>query len=202
MGWPLGVVSVVYGGRPVREAAELARQQGFDHIDVLADDPEDLALPAGDRFAMLPRTGCTSGPARDGDRSWDKTVEDYRKVPGARIEPWPGSVVGSNERVLAFLEAVPGLRLTLDVGHVVAWGGDPMELLPFADHVQLRQACEGETQRLEGDVDLPGVLARLKTLEYPGRLSVEYFDLPDRGWGFDDPIAAACEMARRIRGLL
>lgn len=202
MGWPLGVVSVVYGGRPVREAAVLARDHGFEHIDVLADDPDDLVLPVGDRFAMLPRAGFTSGPAPEGQRSWEKTVEDYRKVPGARMEPWPGSVVGSNEQVLAFLEAVPGLRLNLDVAHVVAWGGDPLELLPFADHVQLRQASQGETQRLEGDVDIPGVLARLKALDYRGRLSVEYFDLPERGWGFDDPIAAARELARGIRALL
>ena len=49
MHWPLGVVSVVYGDLPVREVARLAKQQGFDHLDVSAEAPDDLALPIGDR---------------------------------------------------------------------------------------------------------------------------------------------------------
>jgi len=202
MRWPLGVTATVYGSLPIERAARLAQQDGFLHIDTLHDAPEGLALPVGDRFSMFPRAGCTSGPAPAEARSWEKTVNDFRKVPGARMEPWPGSVVGSNEAVLAMLEEVPGLRLTLDVGHVTAWGGDPIELLPYADHLQLRQARPDATQALEGVVDFAAILARLEAQEYSGLLSVEYFDLPERGWGFEDPRAAALETAREIRALL
>ncbi len=100
------------------------------------------------------------------------------------------------------LEAVPGLRLTLDVGHCVAWGGDPLELLPYTDHVQLRQAREGAPQALEGDVDVAAILSGLADLGYRGRLSVEYFDLPERGWPLDDPLAAALDFARSVRSLM
>lgn len=199
---PLGVTSTVYGDIPIQRAAELAREDGFEHIDAMSDTPDGLAVVVGDRFSMRPQAGCTSGPAPAGTRSWEKTAEDFRRVPGARMEPWPGSVVGSNEDVLAMLEAVPGLRLTLDVGHVTAWGGDPLELLPYADHLQLRQAKAGATQSHSGSVDFSAILSALEAAGYPGRISVEYFDLPERGWGFEDPRAAALETARAIRALM
>ena len=202
MRWPLGVVFIVYGDRPISEAAELARRDGFAHIDVLADAPDDLALAVGDRFSMRPRAGCSAGPAKAGSRSWEQTVADFRAVPGARLEPWHGSVVSSNEAVLAFLQEVPGLRINLDVGHVVGWGGDPIELIPYADHVQLRQAVPGMAQSIEGEVDIAGVLRGLAAIDYPGLLSVEYFDLPERGWPLDDPVDVAVEFALEVRALL
>lgn len=199
MRWPLGVVFIVYGDLPIEAAAQRARDHGFAHIDALADTPDDLALPVGDRFSLRPRPGCSAGPAPAGQRSWEQTVADFAAVGGMRVEPWHGSVTSSNEAVLALLEAVPGLRLNLDVGHVIAWGGDPVELVPFADHVQLRQARPGEAQSLEGDVDIGGILRALAAVDYSGLLSIEYFDLPDRGWPLDDPVAAALDFAEQVR---
>ena len=40
------------------------------------------------------------------------------------------------------------------------------------------------------------------TVDYRGLLSVEYFDLPDRGWPLEDPIAAALDFAAQVRALL
>src|SRR5438067_6574374 len=62
MGYPLGVVHIVYGDRPVQESAQLAAADGFVHLDAMADTPDDLALPLADRFAMRPTPGCTAGP--------------------------------------------------------------------------------------------------------------------------------------------
>jgi sugar phosphate isomerase/epimerase len=201
MAWPLGVVSVVYGAMPLEEAARLAREQGFEHIDVSGEPPPELALPVGDRFTMRPAAGCSAGPAAEGQRSFEQTVADFARVPDCRIEPWAGGVIGSNEATLEILRRVPGLTLLLDVGHVTAWGGDVIELLPHASHVQLRQARLGETQAREGDVDFAAILSELDRIGYRGRLSVEYFDLPDLGWPFDDPVGAALETAARIRAL-
>ena len=100
------------------------------------------------------------------------------------------------------LEAVPGLRLLVDTGHVANWGEDPVELLPWADHVQLRQARRGVAQALEGDVDFRRVFDRLEQVGYNGRLSVEYFDLPDMGWPLDDPPAFAVALFEEVRALL
>jgi sugar phosphate isomerase/epimerase len=38
-----------------------------------------------------------------------------------------------------------------------------------------------------GVVDFSAVFRRLEALNYQGVCSVEYFDLPDIGWGLPDP---------------
>jgi sugar phosphate isomerase/epimerase len=85
---------------------------------------------------------------------------------------------------------------------VTGWGGDPVALLPLAGHVQLRQARVGEAQATSGIVDFRAILDGLERIGYEGALSVEYFDLPDRGWPLDDPRAAANETAAEIRALM
>jgi sugar phosphate isomerase/epimerase len=121
------------------------------------------------------------------------------------MEPWAGSVVGSTERVLAMLDAVPGLALLVDTGHVADWGGDPLELLSHARHVQLRQATTGSTQLHvddpRGAVDFAAVAARLQSLGYEGVCSVEYFDLPEQGWALADPPAYARDLAACLHRL-
>jgi sugar phosphate isomerase/epimerase len=204
--FPLGVVSIVFGNAAVTDAAARAAALGFDHLDVLGD-VEEAALPlaVGDRIDLTPRPGYTTpaAPARDG--AWERMVEAFRRCPGARLEPWEGSVVGSVDACRALLEEVPGLRLTVDTGHVAAWGGDPVELLPWADHVQLRQASAGRNQVHPdggGDVDVAAVVAELRRIDYRGLLSVEYFDLPTMGWPLDDPLGHAVALAERVRPLL
>jgi sugar phosphate isomerase/epimerase len=206
--FPLGVVDVVYAPRPVAERARLAAGDGFGHIDVMADvDPQSLALPVGCPTAFpKPRPGWCSTPApRDGPGIWEKTVELYRGAPGALLEPWAGAVVNSVEKCRSILSEVPGLRLLVDTGHVADWGGDPLELLPFAGHVQLRQGRPGSTQVHPDDptgvVDFVAVIDRLDELGYQGVLSVEYFDLPGNGWPLDDPRGHALALAEQIRAL-
>ena len=129
----------------------------------------------------------------------------WTAAPGALLEPWAGAVVNSAETVRAFREEVPGVRLLVDTGHVADWGGDPCELLDLADHVQLRQGTRGHTQVYvddpRGAVDFGAVLDRLDQLDYRGKLSVEYFDLPENGWPLDDPEAWARDLAAHVRAL-
>jgi sugar phosphate isomerase/epimerase len=199
----LGVVDVVFTPTPLPEAARRARELGFAHIDVPCDWSGELALPVGDRIAHpSPRPHCSTPAPPEGDGMWERAVRAYRRTPGARMEPWPGSIIGSVAAVRAMLDAVPGLRLLVDTGHVANWGEDPIELLPWADHVQLRQAAAGVPQALEGDVDFKAVFRALDKLDYRGRLSVEYFDLPEMGWGLDDPVGHAVALAAELRAIL
>ena len=199
----LGVVDVVFAPATVLEAARRAQALGFAHIDVSCEWEGELALPVGDLIAHpSPRPHCSSPAPPEGEGMWERAVRAYRRTPGVRMEPWPGSIVDSVAAVKAMLEEVPGLRLVVDTGHVANWGEDPAELLPWADHVQLRQAAKGIAQALEGDVDFAAVFRRLERLDYRGRMSVEYFDLPDMGWGLDDPVGYAVALAAQLRPLL
>jgi sugar phosphate isomerase/epimerase len=137
---------------------------------------------------------------------WDRTVRWFRAAPGAILEPWAGATVCSAETIRAIQREVPGLRLLVDTGHVADWGGDPLELLEHADHVQLRQGRPGSTQLHvddpTGTVDFAAVLGRLDALDYRGRLSIEYFDLPEYGWPLDDPLGWAQALAGHVRALM
>jgi sugar phosphate isomerase/epimerase len=122
-----------------------------------------------------------------------------------RMEPWGGSICNTVEKVREMLVAVPGLRLLVDTGHVAAWGEDPVDLLEWAGHVQLRQARLGSVQVHPddgGDVDFAAVLRRLAAVRYAGLLSVEYFDLPEYGWPLADPVGHAVALADQVRALL
>ena len=123
------------------------------------------------------------------------------RAPGARTAHERGSV----EKIEALVAAVPGLRLTVDTGHVATWGEDPVEVLRHADHVQLRQAAKGDPQRHAddgGDVDFAAVLAELDRLDYQGAISIEYFDLADMGWPLDDPVGHCTALAAHVRALM
>ena len=209
MAIPLGVVDIVYAPRPVDVRAELAVADGFEHIDVLVDvDPASLPLPVGCPTAFpKPRAGWCATPApRPGAGVWERTVEWFRAAPGALLEPWAGAVVDSTDACRAFLDEVPEQRLLVDTGHVADWGGDPLDLLPYADHVQLRQGRPGAAQLHIDDptgvVDFAAVVGRVRELDYRGRLSVEYFDLPELGWPLTDPRTWACNLAAVGRTML
>lgn len=206
---PLGVVDIAYGfelDAPIRSA--LAEADGFDHIDVLVDvDADTLELPVGCPTAFprpVPGWCATPAPA-DGPGAWDRCVDWFRAAPGALLEPWAGAVVHSAETCAEMMAAVPGLRLLVDTGHVADWGGDSLELLEFAGHVQLRQGAPGSTQLHvddpDGVVDFDALLRRLNALDNPTLLSIEYFDLPALGWPLADPRAWACDLAGYLRML-
>jgi sugar phosphate isomerase/epimerase len=210
LGYPLGVVDVVYAPLPVEERASNARADGYAHIDVVLDATRDLeragalALPIGcpTAFPKPQPQWCATPAPPGGDGAWDRAVRWWRAAPGALLEPWAASCVNSRESVIAFMDAVPGARLLVDTGHVADWGGDPCELLEFADHVQLRQGKRGCTQLhvddASGTVDFGAVLDRLGVVGYAGKLSIEYFDLPEHGW----PLADPAEWARDLRRAL
>lgn len=200
---PLGIVDINIGrDLPPALAADRARELGYDHIDLCRGWREPVSLPVGDVVSRVPRRGYSVPAPADGEGVWDRAIRTYRRIGELRMEPWEGSICNTIEKTRAMLDAVPSLRLMVDTGHVATWGEDPVELLPWADHVQLRQARRDEPQTLEGDVDFARVLARLDEIGYRGRLSIEYFDLPEMGWPLDEPLAYAVELTKQLDELL
>jgi sugar phosphate isomerase/epimerase len=207
--YSLGAVDVVFWPDRGAAASVRARDLGFEHIDPSTeDDPATLALPVGCPTSFpKPAPGwCTTPAPSAGEGRWEWTVERFRAAPGALLEPWAGACVNSLETICAMAAEVPGLRFLIDTGHVADWGEDPVELLEWADHVQLRQGAPGRTQLHvddpDGVVDFAAVLRRLDDLGYQGKLSVEHFDLPDLGWPLDDPVAWAVDLQHHVRALM
>jgi hypothetical protein len=206
--FPLGVVNAVFGtlGLTVAESARRSADLGFAFIDLGANDDEGdepLALPVRERFVPVPRAGYTT-PMMRPPVTWDEAVTAYRSAPGCRMEPTTFGILQSVSDVRAFVADVPGLRITLDTGHVAAWGDDPCELVDLADSVQLRQATKGvpQVRATEGKVDFAVFFDCLERAGYRDGVSIEYFDLPYLGMPLDDPFGYALELAQHVRPLL
>jgi sugar phosphate isomerase/epimerase len=133
-------------------------------------------------------------------------VARFGAAPGCLLEPWAGACVNSLEKMRAIAEEAPGLRFLIDTGHVADWGGDPVELLEYAGHVQLRQGKPGQCQvhvdDPTGTVDFAAVIRRLDEIGYQGKLAVEYFNLAQLGYPLDDPVGWAVDLAAHVRPLL
>jgi len=203
----LGIVELAFGGMDAIDHVRSARQAaalGFDHLDLVdGEEGGALALPVVDHFVVdVPRPGWSTGAAPEGPGQWERCVEAFRRAPGARVEPWGGSIINRIDKVKAFLAEVPDVTLLLDVGHVAAWGEDPAELIPYAGHIQVRQAHRGVVQSADGDIDFAAFVAELDRQGYAGALSIEYFDLPDLGLPLDDPVGHAVALAEQLRPLL
>ena len=132
------------GRRPRRRSSP--RDDGFDHIDVHARAVDDgLALPVGCPTAFpkpVADVVLDAGAAGRATARGSAPCGGGRAAPQALCEPWGGASVRSIDDVRALAEAVPGVRFLIDTGHVTAWGGDILELLPFAG------TCSCATRRL------------------------------------------------------
>jgi sugar phosphate isomerase/epimerase len=201
--YSLGIVEIAFRTDDHAEAAAEAARLGFDHIDIVGQEEAPLALPVVDRYTVdRPRAGWSTGAPAEGPGRWERAVERFRRAPGARIEPWGGSIINTVDKVRTFLAETPETRLLLDTGHVAAWGEDPAGLIPYAGHIQLRQARRGVNQALEGDLDWADFFRQLGRFDYQGALSIEYFDLPELGLPLDDPVGYAVALAAEVRPLL
>lgn len=107
------------------------------------------------------------------------------------IEPHVHSLLESPTDVLALLEAVPGLKLTLDYAHFVCLGyrqEDIDVLAPHAAHVHLRQARPGALQAkgTQGTINMAAQFGTLREAGYDGALSLEFVHQDYMNTLFDD----------------
>ncbi|HLM16264.1 MAG TPA: hypothetical protein VK549_00495, partial [Acidimicrobiia bacterium] len=130
---PIGIVGIAFGALPLDEMASRSAALGFDHLDApvhLLEGLDDesiaaLAVPIADRISGFELVdGCTfvAPYERRGEDRFDETVALMRAHPTVRLEPGPRTSAGSVEKIEALVAAVPGLRLTVDTGHVATWG--------------------------------------------------------------------------------
>jgi sugar phosphate isomerase/epimerase len=95
------------------------------------------------------------------------------------VEAHVGSIITAPEVVLQFLDAIPGLTLTLDYGHFIASGLDSQQVHPLtarASHIHVRGGSPGQLQArmAENTIDFAGMVQRLESRGYAGYYCLEY----------------------------
>lgn len=170
------------------------------------------------RGAGIPSVTVLPGIAQEGwsrEKSLDIAAENLNEL--ARIarpnglavlfEAHVGSILESPADTLAFVQANPAVKLTLDYSHFV-WNGHTQSeidvLAPYAGHVHLRQAAPKVLQArwAAGAIDFPAVVDILKQAGYRGYLALEYEHDP---WLDNDRVDVMCEtikMRDAVRPLL
>ncbi|MCC5973935.1 MAG: sugar phosphate isomerase/epimerase [Rubellimicrobium sp.] len=123
------------------------------------------------------------------------------------IEPHVHSLIETPEMAAEMIEAVPGLKLTLDPAHFTALGHrqDEIEALcPHAGHIHLRQARMGALQAKmgEGTINFPAFLGSLRDAGYDGWLSIEYVHQGYMNTLYDDVLTETVKMRDLVRGWL
>ena len=127
---------------------------------------------------------------------WQLAVEELRwrveqtarHAVELRIEPHIGSIVSTPEMVVALIEEVAGLRLSLDAGHFTfqAIGLDRiLRLVPFAGHIHISGARPGgvHVPWKHNVVDFPELVGALEAGGFTGQYCIEY--VPMDKWGAD-----------------
>lgn len=113
------------------------------------------------------------------ERAFRDAVEGLRLAGGEGLAlENHGALFHAPDDLRAFTQAVPGLRLTLDVGNFASKGHDPVAtcrtLAPLAANVHLKDFQGGEPCALgEGDVPVAACLDALREKGYAGPLTIE-----------------------------
>lgn len=158
----------------VREK-NMAYVRGAAHFCQLIDSPGMTILPGVDHTS------------RSLAENIDVSIEYLRRAVNiageygveVRYEPHMGSLADTPELALQLVDAVPGLKVTLDIAHFMLQY-IPLErvyaLVPHTGHVHVRQARPGKLQVAhdEGVIDFADLFRRLQAVGYTGAMTVEY----------------------------
>ncbi len=126
-------------------------------------------------------------PGEPAQASFDRAAEELRWAVEegsrhglrVRIEPHIESVTWRPELVVAMVQAVPGLSLTLDHSHFI-FHALPYEQIavmhPYGTHWHARQARPGEAQcrGRDGEIDFARIVRDLRAARYDGVICLEY----------------------------
>ncbi len=164
-----------------QDPAGRARRIAFLHraIDIAAV----LGSEAVSFWSGVPRPDLDRREAWDWLKGGAEHVLGYagRRNMVAALEPGPGMLVERIDHFLDLTRDLPGLKLALDVGHLLVTGErDPAtavrELAPHLGTVSIEDMRRGEHVHLpfgQGDLDTPGVLDALEAIDYRGLVCVE-----------------------------
>jgi len=150
----------------------------------------------------------------DPESDWNLAVaEARRRVEVCRgrgityaVEPHIGSILPDPATTLRFLEAVPGLTLTLDYGHFIYGGTDNAAvhpLVPHASHFHARGGAKGLLQTPVEDnmIDFTAILKKLRESGYAGYLCLEYVYVNWAGCNRTDNLSETLRLREQLENL-
>lgn len=158
-----------------------ARRIAFLHraIDIAAV----LGSEAVSFWSGAVRSGVDRQDAWDWLKGGTELVLGYagRRQVVTAMEPGPGMLVETLDHYLALRRELPGLKLSLDIGHLLVTGErDPVgAIADMASHigsVSIEDMKRGRHVHLpfgQGDLDTPAVLDALDAIGFSGLVSVE-----------------------------
>ena len=183
------------------------RERRLAYLRLACDLAEVLQAEAVSFWAGVPQPGV------DRDDAWRWLVNGVRALAdshGGRsyalaVEPEPRMLVEDSDDWAALAAAVPGLTLALDTGHCVVSGRyTPQDAVAtFGPHLGavavegMRTGVHDHLPLDEGDVDLPAVLAALRTTGYDRLVSLE---LSRDGHRAHSMVPRSIELLRKAEG--
>ena len=166
-----------------------------------------LSSEAVSFWAGVPKPGVDHDQARDWLRDGVAAVAEYAEVRGvaAALEPEPGMLIETLDDFLDLAQDLPGLKLALDLGHLLVTGErEPAaavhEFAPRLGTVSLEDMKRGEHIHLafgEGDMDTAAVLDALEAVNFPKLVCIELSRDSHRA---DRMIPGAMAYLRNCRG--
>jgi len=157
------------------------------------------------------------GVVHDGselEADWDLAVKEARRRVDAclergityAVEPHIGSILPDPPTTLRFLEAIPGLTLTLDYGHFIYEGMDNATVHPltrYASHFHARGGARGLLQTPVEDnmIDFPAILHHLRDCGYQGYLCLEYVYVNWAGCNRTDNLSETLRLREQLENL-
>ena len=174
---------VEVGGQPVSALSPMAHTKEFDS----AFDTICLFAEKAGFASIMGGTGALD-PELGYERSFEsmaRTLKSQVAIAASHglsfhVEPYRLSLLHTVRACLNMLQAVPGLRYTLDFLHFQIQGipqAESMKLIPWAGHIHARQAKTGvgKCDFSEGEIDYESIVQELKRSNWSGDIAMEFW---------------------------
>jgi sugar phosphate isomerase/epimerase len=201
------------GAEPTMAAANSAEKRVREGNRDIFRRMLDFTLEIGGRHITgLPGVYHPGNPADD---DWERACEEaawrcqVAQELGVTysVEPHVGSILPGPSETLLFLEAVPGLSLTLDYGHFIYQGlsNESVHVLcQYATHFHARGGAPGQLQSTVQDnqIDFAAALRELNRSDYRGYLCIEYVWVDWEGCNRTDNVSETLLLKQELEQLL
>ena len=159
------------------------RARRVDFLKRAVDIGAILGAEAVSFWGGVPKPGVAATDAREWLHEGIAAVATYAVEQGVvpALEPEPGMIIETVDDFAALTRTIAGLRLALDLGHLLVTGEREPEAAirefgPVLGTVSLEDMKRGEHIHLafgEGDMDVPGCLRSLMAARFEGLVCVE-----------------------------